>query len=448
MENMVRQLNLVAKDILAEEYPYGMNERAKEGYAKLLEGISRKQVWNAEYKEWKSYTLGRNFERVIEEKSSAMPFLYQFENLYGASLDSFVTLTNLKNKLIKFRKALKNADGDEFYNYILAHQYGTDFEKLRNDPRILEIRDNWNQVVARVEDFVKKLETWIPVADAFEEAKKYIVMGRKPIERPEGYVPRIYVPPMAGASAVALVQKLLREIVANQRGGLIGRMTMRDIGSLSQYPTDLEYRDAYKWFKDHGLEYYFSKVIENPSGPMFGVRTMKSDYEAIVEKMVTRSVDEMIESYVYKNTQKIASIISVKGEPSRTAVSWGDIQGWGFAGEIIFEFNDVTGFTVRNKAVWKSTEWGSNFVQFPTTFHNVIFPDGKKQSMVPEKEMNEVWAKAQKVVEASMKEASGEGKIIGVQESEGTIGDAVVNKDILDGQIAEDILKIAKDLKA
>jgi hypothetical protein len=155
-------------------------------------------------------------------------------------------------------------------------------------------------------------------------------------------------------------------------------------------------KDSYKWFKENGLDGYASSVLDNPSGGYYGIVSLKKNYEAIVENMVTQAVDGMIETYVYKNTGKIASIVTVKGEPSKTAVSWGDITGWGFAGEIRFDFNDGTGFTVRNKAVWKSFQWGSDFMQFPTTFHNVIFPDGKKQSMVPEKEMNEVWAKAVK----------------------------------------------------
>jgi hypothetical protein len=67
-------------------------------------------------------------------------------------------------------------------------------------------------------------------------------------------------------------------------------------------------------------------------------------------------------------------------------------MGWGFEGELICVFHDGTQFTVRNKVVYKMSMGGNDFVQFPTTFHNVLWPDGKKISMVPEKQMNEEWA--------------------------------------------------------
>jgi len=59
----------------------------------------------------------------------------------------------------------------------------------------------------------------------------------------------------------------------------------------------------------------------------------------------------------------------------------------------MLEFSDGTSFTVKNAVVVKVNQFGTWFVQYPTTFHNVVFRNGKKKAKLSEKQMNEDWAR-------------------------------------------------------
>ena len=62
-----------------------------------------------------------------------------------------------------------------------------------------------------------------------------------------------------------------------------------------------------------------------------------------------------------------------------------------YGGEMMFEFKDGSRFVVRNKTVVKSSRLGTLFHQFPTTFHDVVLPDGSKFQSPSERNMAEVF---------------------------------------------------------
>jgi hypothetical protein len=67
-------------------------------------------------------------------------------------------------------------------------------------------------------------------------------------------------------------------------------------------------------------------------------------------------------------------------------------SGADYGGEIAFTFKDGSSFVVRNKTVFKFSQLGTPFEQYPTTFHKVILPNGKSMSQPSEKRMVEVFA--------------------------------------------------------
>ncbi len=101
------------------------------------------------------------------------------------------------------------------------------------------------------------------------------------------------------------------------------------------------------------------------------------------------------EDFVNKNTSKLSAIIMRKQskliKQEVTRINPGPTD---FGGELRFEFEDGSGFTVRNKTVWKSSANGKDFTQYPTTFHKVKMPDGKAMKGPSEKKMVEVFAQS------------------------------------------------------
>lgn len=375
--NESRELLAVARELIADEYPMGMSEKGKAALETLKRGIEAKSIFNVDYEEVK-----RILNRDFEKSDSQVVFdqgLRAF--LYHASY-SLLGLNNIGKYARDVRAFIKTHDTKMFFPNPAFPREQTEVEK--------KVVENWDHYASESEKYLRGLETWIPVYLLIKEAKPFIVKGRKPVEHPPGWEPRVYVPPMPGAQAVSLVKAKLEEIVEAQRGELTGKIVKSVVARLEAIPSGT-YDELKKAFGEDVVSYRNYYDVEGYRRD--AMMKLKANYQSVVQSSVERDVQDMVERYVIKNTGKVAPIVHAKGEPKEVRVHWGSLQGWGFAGEMRFEFADGAGFTVRNQAVWKSTYSGSSFVQFPTTFHDVRFKNGSVKSMVPEQAMNEVWAK-------------------------------------------------------
>lgn len=103
--------------------------------------------------------------------------------------------------------------------------------------------------------------------------------------------------------------------------------------------------------------------------------------------------NEMQQAFVYKNSAKLQSILLAKnvGLVHDPKVLTARTHSGVFEGDIRIDFADGSGFTVRNKVVWKVSVNGLVFNQFPTTFHDVTLPGGKPMSAPSEERMNTVF---------------------------------------------------------
>jgi hypothetical protein len=134
----------------------------------------------------------------------------------------------------------------------------------------------------------------------------------------------------------------------------------------------------------------------------FGKRTparLKPTYKARLTTEGKQAADDMQQNFVTKNAKKLASIIERKAkqaglasEPTILKAKAG-VQG-AFEGDMRLNFVDGSAFEVRNQVVFKTNQYGTFFLQYPTTFHNVVMPDGTALSMPSEERMNDVFAVA------------------------------------------------------
>lgn len=117
----------------------------------------------------------------------------------------------------------------------------------------------------------------------------------------------------------------------------------------------------------------------------------KKDVDARIDKMARQDADAIREAFVEKNTFRISEIARLKGSiPSPDLLRLD--PGPSFNSEIRFSFADGSRFDLRNNTVWKRSPLGRTFAQFPTTFHNVVLPGGKKMSKPSEERMLDVFA--------------------------------------------------------
>ena len=129
-------------------------------------------------------------------------------------------------------------------------------------------------------------------------------------------------------------------------------------------------------------------------------RKLRGNWQDILRARAKAMAEQIREEFVWKNTGKLSLIIRNKGTQGNPLENLDNakvtkiLPGHDFGGEISISFKDGSRFTVRNKTISKISTLGNLFNQFPTTFHNVVMPNGKKMSAPSEERMLKVFAVA------------------------------------------------------
>lgn len=376
--------------IEGEEYPEGATERAKTAIDELRKAIADKHIWNVDFEECKQ-SLTRQFDQFGDPMRMKGISQDAYNLMYTLS-PSLINLRNIVKWTSHVEKLLNNKEeAGKWVNRIVPSSIALPADFVRKDqiPHLEEIWHARDEVLG----VLQKTKTWAMVQPLIDQAKGYVQKGRKPSVKPSN----IYTPPVASINIKNLVIAKLKEIVDpltpqaienlyNYFVGIVEPLTGKEFAY-----NDFYGRTANKQVRNLREMFGQNLFISKGTTILNMVFQVRPDYKEWLKLVAEKQVKDMVERYIYKNTAKLASIIQTKGE-YKSAEPHGTLRGWGFAGSIVFEFKDGTGFTVHNQAVQKYSYSGTPFVQFPTTFHDVTFPDGSFKKMVPEKEMNEIWA--------------------------------------------------------
>ena len=151
-------------------------------------------------------------------------------------------------------------------------------------------------------------------------------------------------------------------------------------GSTSTY-------DLYKSRDNYHLNKILSNFLDSEYGPNGQyVYSVKKDYKSIVDKMAKQSAKDAVESFVLKMKMKLSVIVGSRGIGV-------DVSGNSNRNTISFEFEDKSRFTVQNSIVLSYSVYGKPFYRYPTTFHNVILPNGKKLNSPSEAKIKKEFVK-------------------------------------------------------
>ncbi len=105
---------------------------------------------------------------------------------------------------------------------------------------------------------------------------------------------------------------------------------------------------------------------------------LKENWKDDIKEEAKKMTDEVLDQFVSKQTAKLAEIL-VKKDSLKTIEMKNAHAGTGVVqGLLTLTFDDNSSFNVNNKLVWSISKLGKQFYRFPTTFHNVVMPDGKK----------------------------------------------------------------------
>lgn len=112
---------------------------------------------------------------------------------------------------------------------------------------------------------------------------------------------------------------------------------------------------------------------------------LRGSAERLAVRISKARLDELASQFVTRNIEKVAPIIAAKRIYKGSRPAAGRFrEGVGFAGGARFDFHDGTSFEMRSMAVMRHRR-GGMVAQYPTTFHNAVWPDGRVSSRIGER---------------------------------------------------------------
>jgi hypothetical protein len=116
------------------------------------------------------------------------------------------------------------------------------------------------------------------------------------------------------------------------------------------------------------------------------------DWKTRVIHYADRRVEAIFSAFLSKNTEKLASIVELKGGPSPSiSLASAKVYGGVLETTMSFSFPDGATFEVRNSVVGQRSVHGLWYERFPTTFHGVILASGSKIASPSELDMKTVF---------------------------------------------------------
>lgn len=225
---------------------------------------------------------------------------------------------------------------------------------------------------------------------AMEDVKKLAV--KRTAAAPEDPKQK-YIAPMAAKEAGRKVIAVLTELTDEIKIEYIKQVFENSKHVVTEF---FELRDDSKKMT------IFSR--QNPQIQMFRYRVydldrkgdpigMQAGWEQYLQNEADKAGQFMQDEFLAKNAKKLAKIVELKDNlQACTIIGQPHVMGRGIGGEIAFTFTDHSSFIVRNAVKWNTSSSGKFFNQFPTTFHDVVLPDGKAMPQPSEQRMIEVFA--------------------------------------------------------
>lgn len=234
-----------------------------------------------------------------------------------------------------------------------------------------------------VDAAIKVLEEIVPIALNIKELKGKIVKKKRAVRDKEAAADnkqRV----MLGHDDVERVRHALEQITDDLKQDLyknnLSWLTRLVDKWVDQYIPGNEKTEPYEFYaSSNPLGYMMLQRVTKRTGRYLDQEfELNPDYKTYLEKEATNITQDMINKFVYKNTQKLAEILVLKGGLKTVTLQHASTDSGTIEGTLSLKFKDGSSFIVTSGLVWSWSKHGKQFTRYPTTFHNVIFPDGTR----------------------------------------------------------------------
>ena len=267
-------------------------------------------------------------------------------------------------------------------------------------------------VVTTMQHYIAFAQEMTIIATAVETMKSMIVKRViKTDAEKSSEKTRAYQAPLADSSAVKAVHDTLKEMTDEMIPLMVKervkelREKCAEVEKLAEKPKDF-YTLMVATTRDERIRErrrFLGQLISIMGGTVKeNWKTQRAtldvgNYLPKLKAMATTEALGVQSSFLQKNVAKLASILqkksNIKGKPKILQMQYA--RGV-FEGDLQITFKDGASFRVRNKIVSQTRSTANmvgytQFYQFPTTFHDVMLPNGKAMGLPSEERMNTVF---------------------------------------------------------
>jgi hypothetical protein len=339
-------------------------------------------------------------------------YLYESVNIKSTleGLKKFVPLLSDKmqskmnehlNTLIKASedKIIYNARYDEASKGILSginriyDQLNKTMVDYRNDNKEDAMKLPWSlYTTSDIKKAIKDTSTTKNFFDAIKDLpetftllKSYVKKGKepKPVDPDK---PAAYVKPLASFNSTKEAINFMKEAVSSFEKELHDSVS-KQINTLFEKVKNIT--SPFDIPKDMNVRAVASAVFITRFKDGKNVLELKSDAEERIKKLIDENVKNIIDGFVSKNATKLALILQKKGMPKNHNIIRTNVKNGMVENSMKFEFEDNSSFILQSSVIYKYSNMGKLFFQYPTRFMNVKLADGSSMKMPSEKKMIE-----------------------------------------------------------
>lgn len=198
-----------------------------------------------------------------------------------------------------------------------------------------------------------------------------------------------YIPPVADKAAFEQVEKTLIQVTDDLYQGLVDARIKMNTSVLDRAIFKSENGTRYDGFDEYEKR-MLSLAAKSETGAYRPKQKYlkKPDAEELVAKFSVKEADEIRDSFVLKNLQKLASIIDKKNNMASIEIVGRSVDLNGMEGTLKISFKDDSSFKVTNQVVLSQSVYGKLFYRYPLIFREVKRPNQEVQARSSEEEMN------------------------------------------------------------
>jgi hypothetical protein len=347
-------------------------DRAKDMLTNLETAVAADTIFNVDFNEIKDF-MSRSLENVLRKNLDAISSTDSAQSphrvVYDADVSSYVYLNQAKGQVKKIKdvlamksKVFNAADTAHLEKMLAANEAAAEINVILTSlkPKIVKGRKPNTNVDPNA--FHSKLGS----AEAQKKVKEALEAGvKEPLDDYEEAV-RDWI--QRYIDRIGKSDTYTQSSDRRQRDGM----------------SDMIFTHCFDFDKDRDASTKDETVYKNVK-----IRAEKKDFAKKDAEAQRKNIEL---KYLAKNIKKLSHVVDLKGNLSKIetleyrkpkiADGGGTLES-GFK----FIFADGSEFTVINKIVTKYSYAGTKFEQFPTTFHDVKFPDGTKMKMPSEEKM-------------------------------------------------------------